>query len=87
MVACFRDIKAPGLAGIREEVATLQIEVHSFAEIQVTFIPLIIPSFTQSMPPYCPRLFDLFIEEETIPVVGIKRGRDEELQDPTIPYD
>lgn len=40
------------------------------------------------MDPCSPKCFDLFVKEEkTILVVGTKRGRLEELQDPTIPYD
>lgn len=75
------------VCGILEEMATLRAEVRSIVEIQVMVISLVISSFTQLLPQYRLTQFDLFVVEDSILVVGTKRGRDEELQDPTISYD
>lgn len=68
-------------------MATLRAEVRSIVEIQVMVISLVISSFTQLLPQYRLTQFDQFVVEDSILVVGTKRGRDEKLQDPTISYD
>lgn len=60
----------------KEELAILLAEVHSLYKSNISSIPLVIPPVVQPEPLHGPRFFDLFVEdEETIPIVGTKRGR------------
>lgn len=64
---------------------TLCDEVCFFIEIQVFFISSIIPSFINSFSPHLFMQFDLFVEKDMVSMIGTKKDRDGELQDPTIP--
>ncbi|KAF3633571.1 hypothetical protein FXO38_25526 [Capsicum annuum] len=61
--------------------STLMIGVQvDFSAVALPRVPFMSEYLDLSMTPYNPRSFDFFVEEEeTIPVVGTKRARTEDL--------
>lgn len=78
MEAQLCEVWVPNLSNLRVEVATLRTEVHLLAEVYIPVVPLVIPSFTQSLPRLPPMVFDLFVEDDEAPPVGAKRRSEEE---------
>lgn len=76
--SCLSEIQAPDLSGCQKNMAILRDKVRSLVESWVLVIPLAF-TFTQSLPPSLPIMFDLFIEKDVSLVVSTKRGQKEEL--------
>lgn len=73
---------------IREEVATLHIEICFLIENKILSISVFIPLFVHLSLLHKPRHFDLLAEDEKIIlIVGTKRNREEVLLDPDFLYD
>lgn len=60
---------------IREEVDILWVVIYSLTESTIIAIPQVITPVVQSTPPYGPRCFYIFKEdEEMVPIARTKRG-------------
>lgn len=75
----FTDIKEPNLDKIKEEVATLRIEVCSLTECHISCIPLKIPLHNRLVKSHRLSCLDLFPKRESVLGVETKRVGGEDL--------
>lgn len=78
-----RKVWAPDLSSLREEMATLCLEVRSLAENDILVVPLVITYFIPPLSWPSTVVFGLFIKDDVAAIIVTKKDQ-EELYDPTM---